>query len=191
MARKLSPEKRTNILRAALDLFVTNGIQNTSTAEIARAAGIAAGTLFLYFPTKQALIDELAIELSKDQAARINALLDPSLSARDTFFAIWSGTVAWFLENMDAYQYVQLVRDTGSISEHAVQETGQMFAYYYAAIQKGHAEGSIKPYPTDLIGGGLFYDLVAIVATLRMQPEVNPDETIRQGFEIFWNGIKK
>jgi AcrR family transcriptional regulator len=121
MARKLSSEKRANILRTALRLFVANGVKNTSTAEIAQVAGIAAGTLFLYFPTKQDLLDEIAIELSKEQVAKINRLLKPSLSARETFFLIWSGTVAWFLENMDAYQYIQQARNTGLISERAIK----------------------------------------------------------------------
>lgn len=191
MARKLSPQKRAGILHNALKLFVSNGVKNTSTAEIAKAAGIAAGTLFLYFPTKQDLLDDIAIELSKEQAEKINRLLAPSLSARETFFSIWSGTVAWFLENMDAYQYIQQVRDTGLISERAIQETGQMFTYYFSAIQKGHQEGTIKPYPPDLIGGFLYFDLVAIVAYLRMQAEADRDVIIRQGFEIFWDGIKR
>ena len=191
MARQLSPQKRASIVRSALKLFVANGVTNTSTAEIARAAGIAAGTLFLYFPTKQDLLDDIAIELSKAQAARINALLEPSHTARETFFLIWSGTVAWFLDNLDAYHYIQQVRDTAMISARAIKETGQVFTYYFAAIQKGHQEGTIKPYPPDLIGGFLYYDLIAIVAYLRMQPEADRDGIIRQGFEIFWEGIKR
>ena len=55
MARKLSTEKRAQYLSSALKLFVANGVKNTSTAAIAKEAGTAAGTFFLYFPTKQAL----------------------------------------------------------------------------------------------------------------------------------------
>ena len=71
MVRELSSEKRERFLRAALKLFAANGIQNTSTAEIARAAGTASGTLFLYFPTKQDLIDELAILISREESGHI------------------------------------------------------------------------------------------------------------------------
>ena len=71
MVRTLNPEKRTNLLNAALKLFVLNGVKNTSTAEIAREAGIAAGTLFLYFPTKQALLDELVLNLGREQSESI------------------------------------------------------------------------------------------------------------------------
>lgn len=191
MARSLSPEKRAQLLSSALKLFVKNGVMNTSTAEIAKDAGIAAGTLFLYFPTKQNLLDQLVLKIGKEQSEHINQLLKPSLSARETFFTIWHGTVTWFLENMEAYQYVQQVRDSGMISESAVQESNKFFGYYYNAIQKGFQEGSIKAYPLGLIGDFLYQDIVAVINHISRQPDPGKgEETIRQGFEIYWDGIK-
>lgn len=49
-------EKTQNaILRAALELFAKKGFHRTTTKEISRRAGIAEGTLFNYFPTKEDL----------------------------------------------------------------------------------------------------------------------------------------
>jgi AcrR family transcriptional regulator len=191
MVRTLNSEKRELFLSAALRLFVKNGVQNTSTAQITKDAGTAAGTLFLYFPTKQDLLDALVLKIGQEQSDHINTLLRPTLSARDTFWIIWNGSVRWFMENLEAYLYVQQVRDTGIISETVVQETNKFFVYYFEAIQKGLTEGSIKPYPAELIGGILYQQIVAIMNILRMQPVIaKQNETIRQGFEIFWNGIK-
>lgn len=191
MVRSPSPEKRTKLLSAALKLFVKNGVTNTSTADIAKEAGTAAGTLFLYFPTKQDLLDQLVLQIGQEQSEHINQLLNPSLTARETFFTIWHGTATWFLENMDAYQYLQQVRDTGLISDAAVQESGKFFGYYYTAIQKGLAEGGIKPYPMGLVGDFLYQDIVAVINHIRRQPDAGAqEEVIRQGFEIYWNGIK-
>ena len=191
MARMLSSEKREKLLASALKLFVKNGVMNTSTAEIAKEAGTAAGTLFLYFPTKQDLLDQLVLKIGKEQSEHINQLLNPSLSARETFFTIWHGTVSWFLENIEAYQYIQQVRDSGMISASAVQESNQFFGYYYNAIQKGFQEGSLKAYPLGLIGDFLYQDIVAVINHLSRQPDASlREETIQQGFEIFWDGIK-
>ena len=147
------------------------GVQNTTTAEIAQAAGAAAGTLFLYFPTKQDLINELALQISRAQAERINSLLDPAFSARKSFFAIWRGSVGWFVENPLAYRYILQVRDSGMISAEVVKETGQLFIFYYAAIQKGLQEKVIQPYPVDLVGGFLYQNIVAITNYIQMQQD--------------------
>ena len=180
MVRTLNPEKRATILNSALQLFAANGVKNSSTAEIAKEAGIAAGTLFLYFPTKQALMDELVLKIGKEQSDTIKGLLKPSFSAREAFFAIWSGTLHWFLENMAAYQYIQQVRDSGIISESVVQESAKFLSYYFDAIQKGLEEASIKPYPLDLIGGFLYQDLVAVMTYLRIQTDPSKHEEIHQ-----------
>jgi AcrR family transcriptional regulator len=191
MVRELNAEKRERYLKAALMLFTSTGVQNTSTAEIARAAGTASGTLFLYFPTKIQLINELILMISKQVSDHINSLLDPSLSVRDSFFTIWDGSIRWFLHNMDAYQYSQQVRDSGFISDEVTMESGKYFSFYYETIQKGLVEGSIKPYPIDLIGGFLYQDIIAVMNHIRLQSDpVSVDEAIQQGFELFWDGIK-
>ncbi|MBN2388031.1 MAG: TetR/AcrR family transcriptional regulator [Anaerolineales bacterium] len=191
MVRNPSPEKRAAFLDTALRLFVARGVQNTSTAAIAQEAGTAAGTLFLYFATKQDLVDALVLKIGREQADYIETLLDPSHSAREAFFAIWEGSLRWFLKNMDAYHLIQQVRDSGLVSAAAVQESNQYFMYYYEAIQKGLAEGRIKAYPVEMIGGFLYQEIIAVMKLLAAQADLTrQDEIIRQGFDIFWDGIK-
>src|SRR5262245_22361734 len=52
--------KRDAILAAAVTLFGRYGFRRTSMEEIAREAGIAKGTVYLYFPTKEALFRALS-----------------------------------------------------------------------------------------------------------------------------------
>lgn len=191
MARKLDEEKRKQLLKSALKLFVEQGVQNTSTADIAKHAGTAAGTLFIYFPTKSDLINQLILHIAAEQAETINTALDPSLSAQEMFFKIWQSSIAWFLDHMNAYLYVRQVRDSGMISEQATQESNRYFAFYYQAIEKGNQEKSIQPYPLELIGGFLYQSIVAVMELLKMQPSPKKQEQyISLGFEIFWKGIK-
>ena len=41
--------KRDALLRAAIDVFAERGFFNAQVADVARAAGVAAGTVYLYF----------------------------------------------------------------------------------------------------------------------------------------------
>jgi AcrR family transcriptional regulator len=191
MARKFSPEKKTRYLQSAIKLFVAKGVKNTSTAAIAKDAGTAAGTLFLYFPTKQDLIHELVLKIGREQSDSIKSLLAPSLSARETFFTIWEGSIHWFLENMESYQYIRQVRDSGMIADEVVRESEQFFDYYYRAIQKGLAEGAIKTYPIELIGTFLYQNIVAVMNLISSGTDADQHNVyIQNGFDIFWDGIK-
>ncbi len=56
MARKRVGNKRERIIAAAARLFGERGYHNTTTAEIAEAAGVAAGTIYIYFSSKEELL---------------------------------------------------------------------------------------------------------------------------------------
>ena len=83
---------RQRILLAATNLFKRDGWQNTTTRDIANASGIATGTLFNYFPTKEAIAAALiaeALDLA-NQEFRDGHDEDSSLDA-NLFTLIWSG----------------------------------------------------------------------------------------------------
>ena len=47
------------LIRAALELFSSRGYHDTTTAQIAKKAGVAEGTIYRHFPSKQQLLNEL------------------------------------------------------------------------------------------------------------------------------------
>lgn len=51
----LSPERRARIIAGAAEIFTRDGYEGASVADIARAAGVSKGTLYNYYPSKQAL----------------------------------------------------------------------------------------------------------------------------------------
>jgi AcrR family transcriptional regulator len=66
MARSKDEDKRKAILDAALRVFAEHGIASAPTAAISKAAGVAEGTLFTYFKTKDELMNELYLELRQE-----------------------------------------------------------------------------------------------------------------------------
>jgi TetR/AcrR family fatty acid metabolism transcriptional regulator len=56
MARKRVGNKRERIIAAAAKLFGAKGYHDTTTAEIAEVAGVAAGTIYIYFSSKEELL---------------------------------------------------------------------------------------------------------------------------------------
>src|SRR5437899_549893 len=63
------PPKRELILRAATDVFANRGFFNAQVADVARAAGIAAGTVYLYFRSKDDLLVSIFERTMRDGLA--------------------------------------------------------------------------------------------------------------------------
>src|SRR5688572_26800642 len=55
----LDAPKRDAILTAALELFATRGFHGTAVPLVAEKAGVGAGTIYRYFESKEALVNEL------------------------------------------------------------------------------------------------------------------------------------
>ncbi|MBC7287885.1 MAG: TetR/AcrR family transcriptional regulator [Armatimonadetes bacterium] len=64
---------RDRILQACAQVVLEKGFDRASVREIARTAGVAVGTLYLYFPNKEGLLDAFVQTLSEDAAAASEA----------------------------------------------------------------------------------------------------------------------
>ena len=66
-----SAEKRERILQAAISVFASKGFYDTRVSEIAKAAGVADGTIYLYFENK----DDVLISIFEDRMGQLLELL--------------------------------------------------------------------------------------------------------------------
>lgn len=135
MARDKGPDKRQRILDAALKVFAERGFYNAKVSEVARAAGVADGTIYLYFENKDDLliqlfedrmeyiIRRLSDELERTQGTpleRIRSLIhlhvdlaihDPDLAEFITVELRQSGKFIREYENPQFVEYLRVLRD--------------------------------------------------------------------------------
>ena len=70
-------ERKKQLLRVALDVFIEKGYYGTSTREIARRAGVSSGLLFHYFSNKDSIYLELVKIGAEEMKLDTNILLFP------------------------------------------------------------------------------------------------------------------
>src|SRR5215467_13328970 len=97
MARPKSPEKRSAILQAAVHEIAEAGL-GAPTARIARRAGIAEGTLFTYFATKEELLNQLYLELKVEVYKRLNTGFPHKANLERRAWHVWSSYLDWAIE---------------------------------------------------------------------------------------------
>src|SRR5437762_12428129 len=67
--------KRERILRAAIDVFAQNGYFNAKVSEVAKAAGVADGTIYLYFDGKEDLLTSVFREHTRSYLKSLERVL--------------------------------------------------------------------------------------------------------------------
>ncbi len=81
--RAVSIDKRDAILRAAICVFAKNGYFNSKVADIAKEAGIADGTVYLYFKSKDEILHSVFDRMMEEFISEGRAELAPIVKASD------------------------------------------------------------------------------------------------------------
>jgi TetR/AcrR family fatty acid metabolism transcriptional regulator len=84
------PDKRRRILDAAVGVFAERGFYNAKVAEIAKAASVADGTIYLYFKNKEDILIQVFIDAmdeilrrQESALAALDATSDPAAKLRE------------------------------------------------------------------------------------------------------------
>lgn len=116
--RKSAEDRRESILNAAFRLVVRKGLHQVTTAAVSREAGIAAGTLFLYFPTKEALLNALYVSLIRRRFERITAGLEGTTAEK--FRTFWFTWARWYLDEPEVTQVIQQFEVSTLLTEDSI-----------------------------------------------------------------------
>jgi AcrR family transcriptional regulator len=125
MTSKSAPgDKRSALLQAALELFAENGFNGSPTSLIAKRAGVANGTLFLYFKNKEELIRELFREVR----AQIDGVILDSpaeMPVRERFLQSFDRLLRFFLANPQEFKFVEQYHFSPFCDLHCSTKTGE------------------------------------------------------------------
>lgn len=141
--------KEEKIIQAAIEVFREKGIEKTKVSDIVKAAGIAQGTFYLYFPSRLSVMPAIA----KNMVERIIATLDEGISSHMPFEQQLEEVVEMvFLITKDYGDIVALIYAGIAQTEH-LKEWENIYAPYYdwmshfllSGQQQGMIRDSIDP----------------------------------------------
>ena len=117
--------KEEAIRRKALRLIVREGFDGFSMQKLARAAGVAPGTLYIYFKSKEDLILQLcAVEIKKMTEATLKDF-DPSMSFSEGLKVQWMNRARYCLKNPEEVYFLEQIKHSPAQEKSAELMTGQ------------------------------------------------------------------
>lgn len=186
-------ETKKKILTVAMGLFKEKGFEATTMEHIANEADIAKGTLYNYFPVKEAIIDEYIKrtfrEPSSDRISRIMGLPDTRSRLTLLFRELIEG-VQRAREYFEKY-IVYRMRNMVSFRQDDCAKSG-FHLLAAEAIKLGQQNGEIRrDLPGYVLEDLLEFAFVEVVKQFYLEQEnFNVDLAIRQCVEVFTNGVK-
>ncbi len=195
--RDKNPEKRIRILDAALKVFATRGFYNAKVSEVAREAGVADGTIYLYFESKDALL----IALFEDRMQRLIARANDEIARTegtvlDKIRQAIALHLSLVLDDPDLAEFITVeLRQSGKfVKEYDNPKFTEYLRIFRDLVLAGQEQGLIRrTVDARLVVRAIFGALDELLLTLSLthrNRSVDLNATVDGLCDIFFDGIR-
>lgn len=188
MARPKSEDKKQALLEAATAAFAQSGIA-ASTSAIARSAGVAEGTLFRYFATKDELLNELYLAIKLRLVRTMIAGLDPDEKRpKENARNIWNSYIDWGVRNPMEHKAIRRMALSERITDETRRQVKESFPELNEMCQLSVKEIFLSE-AYRAFGDALFLSLAETTIEFASHDPQRAREIIALGFEAMWHAL--
>jgi AcrR family transcriptional regulator len=191
VARPKSQDKRNAILDAATRLFAERGLTAAPTSEISKQAGVAEGTLFTYFKTKDDLINALYREIKLDLADAMMSDFPRKKNVGARLRHVWDRYVNWGIENPKQRKVLAQLTVSEVPTKESRDAGSAPFVEFHNMIRDAIDQHVFRnDLPVELISRSLVALGEATIGLAVSKPS-KAKQYRDSGFQMFWTGITK
>ncbi len=136
---------RQRLVRAALELFTAQGYHDTTTPQISKKAGVAEGTIYRHFHSKQHLLNELYRGAARWAGKLVRDADTLQVGPREKLAELGRGLVAGAARESAVARLFLLQRYSELLDEESRKTARDFRLGLESLVAQGKADGSVKP----------------------------------------------
>lgn len=184
--------KRDAVCEAALELFAENGIEATTTREIAERAGAAEGTLYRHFQGKKDLAQSLHRRCADQLRGHLAAASETATAPAVRLEALVRGIFAFFDEQPTSCTYL-LTTQPGDLDAADGESPAPPTVPFADVLRDGIEQGAFRDVPVPLAAGWILSMVQRTVrflkaGTLRMEKQAAINRTVDAALRLVDGG---
>jgi len=189
------PDKREEILTATKKLIAEQGFHGAPMAMIAARAGVAAGTIYCYFDSRDILIKELYCEIEQRVSDALHEEYTHELPIRERFMYFSSKLLKYFIANPLDFRYVEQFHNSPYGAEYRrnniLCSKNEGCDDFHILFNQGVAQQLIKNLPLPVLFALSFGPLMAVMRD-HIQNVVNLNEELIEPIAAAcWDAVKR
>ncbi len=185
-------DKKHKIYKAALELFTADGFYGSPTSAIAKKAGVANGTLFHYFPTKETLIKALYMELKDNFLLSITENYNRKESYRERVKLLWSGIIHWAYSDSMEFRFIQQFSNSPYLNHLTKEQKTRHDLFFMDLFEEGLTKNILKELSVDLLIQTSLSQVYGLIEYIYQYPSfINDKAKMDLAFDSFWDAISK
>ena len=184
MARSRSEDKRDAIMAAAIEVIAAQGL-SAPTATIARQAGVANGSLFIYFETKAELLNAVYVALKLEMAAAALDGLRADVDVREQLSLTWSNWLRWATSFPEKRRVLAHLGVSDDVTPQSRQAGHQAMAGAIEVLERSRSGGHMRDVPLGFVAT-LMNALAEATIDYTIGDPANAEQHRIAGFDAMW-----
>jgi TetR/AcrR family transcriptional regulator, repressor of fatR-cypB operon len=189
MARPKDDTKIEGIFEATLKLVQQSGFNGLKMADVAKAAGLATGTLYIYFKNKDVLINELFLHLKTAKTGNLMAVFSPTDSFDVAFRKLWFQYLKISLNEPERMLFIEQFAHTSYLTKKTKDAGDKLLEPLATFLQHGIVRKIIRKMPIEILLSQLMGPIYEVV---KLQQEGTVQLTPSQKENMFtmaWRSV--
>lgn len=188
MAQTKDETKRLAIRDAVIADVVENGLSKAPISRIAQHAGVSAGTIYIYYPNKNEMLQSIFLEIKSLMHGTMMDAHHSGSNSTESIRLMWFAMFRFILEKPNMFAFHEAIDAEKLLSSHQRVELTEMAIDIHKALSAAIDDGTVKDMPMDCLVSLLLAPAVSLAR--RMLAGNSKDvEKANCVFEAIWNGI--
>jgi AcrR family transcriptional regulator len=183
-------DKRRQILDGALTLIAEHGFHGSGMAALAKLARVPVGTIYRYFPSKEALIHDLYKEIKEQMVTDMLRNFEPTQPIRERFFTVWSNLFDYYRANPQSFTFMEQYASSPFLRELKStmwETTPQVFKDFF---EEGYRDQILKPLPPEILYALMVGPIIALVNASSEADHPISQDIKRDVMVACWDSLK-
>ena len=180
---------REEILDAALGLFAERGYHGTAIPDITSRAGVATGTIYRHFRSKEVLVNTLYQQCKSDLMACLMEGLSPEHPPRKQFHRLWRGLARFATSQPEAFAFLELHHHGAYLDQESLDMERGALELLVRLIEAARIRGRVKPYTNEVLITLVWGTFVGLIKGARLGYFPLSDQRLEEAERACWEAI--
>lgn len=187
------PDKKVLLLESALDLIKEHGFHGAPVSLVAKNAGVAAGTVYTYFQSKDELILEI-YHYVKSQVLKELSTLDPvGEPFKNRFFSLWYNWISLYLKKVSFQSFLEQFTSSPYNTDELQEQDDPLDTWLYNFFKDGVESGALRQVDPRILMVMVKGNAISMVRfKVYFSKKVkNTDEELEMIPQMLWEAIRR
>lgn len=189
--RMKDENKKAAITKAIIDLINEIGFANISMSKIAKATGLSAATLYVYYENKEDMFRKVYLDVKKQMIEECSKNICLQENVQEAVRKLCKNLLRYMKEYTDEFLFIEQACNSPMATDEMIEELEQYNQNTIKIFQCGVQEGILKQTSPALLISFCYYPIQQIFKEWRKEKSMLPDVDFEVVFQMCWDAIKR